>query len=101
VIGETAIISDQCLIYQGVTLGGTGKETGKRHPTLGYNVTVGAGSESTRKYYHWQSRSCGCRAVVLTDVPCHSTVVGVPGRIIPHSNSKSTLEEIPSSLSAS
>jgi serine O-acetyltransferase len=101
VIGETAIIGDQCLIYQGVTLGGTGKETGKRHPTLGYNVTVGAGAKVLGNITIGSHARLGAGAVVLTDAPCHSTVVGVPGRIIPHSDSNSILEEIQPSIAVS
>jgi serine O-acetyltransferase len=89
VIGETAIVGDRCVIYQGVTLGGTGKETGKRHPTLGCNVTVGAGAKVLGNIKIGSDAKVGAGAVVLKDVPCHATVVGVPGRII----SRSQLEE--------
>ena len=82
VIGETAVIGDGCLIYQGVTLGGTGKETGKRHPTLGCNVTVGAGAKILGNITIGSDVRVGAGAVVLKDVPPNSTVVGVPGRIV-------------------
>jgi len=90
VIGETAIIGDYCLIYQGVTLGGTGKETGKRHPTLGCGVIAGAGSKILGNITIGDQVRVGAGAVVLKDVPPHSTVVGVPGRIISHSVSSLT-----------
>ena len=90
VIGETAIVGNYCVIYQGVTLGGTGKETGKRHPTLGCNVTVGAGSKILGNITINDHVRVGAGAVVLKDVPSHCTVVGIPGRIIPHYSSSST-----------
>jgi serine O-acetyltransferase len=82
VIGETAIIGDYCLIYQGVTLGGTGKESGKRHPTLGDNVVVGAGAKVLGNLEVGSNVRIGAGSVVLRDVPPDSTVVGIPGRII-------------------
>ncbi|MEL6222890.1 MAG: serine O-acetyltransferase [Cyanobacteria bacterium J06627_8] len=82
VIGETAIIGDYCLIYQGVTLGGTGKETGKRHPTLGENVIVGAGAKVLGNLQIGSNVRIGAGSVVLRDVPADCTVVGVPGRIV-------------------
>jgi serine O-acetyltransferase len=82
VIGETAIIGDYCLIYQGVTLGGTGKESGKRHPTLGSNVVVGAGAKVLGNLEVGSNVRIGAGSVVLRDVPPDSTVVGIPGRII-------------------
>lgn len=82
VIGETAIIGDYSLIYQGVTLGGTGKECGKRHPTLGENVVVGAGSKVLGNIQIGPNVRIGAGSVVLRDVPADCTVVGVPGRII-------------------
>jgi serine O-acetyltransferase len=82
VIGETAIIGDYTLIYQGVTLGGTGKETGKRHPTLGENVVVGAGAKVLGNIHIGNSVRIGAGSVVLRDVPADCTVVGIPGRII-------------------
>ncbi|MGB3491184.1 MAG: serine O-acetyltransferase, partial [Elainellaceae cyanobacterium] len=82
VIGETTIIGDYCLIYQGVTLGGTGKETGKRHPTLGNNVVVGAGAKVLGNLLIGNNARIGAGSVVLRDVPSDCTVVGVPGRIV-------------------
>ncbi|MGJ3245807.1 MAG: serine O-acetyltransferase [Elainellaceae cyanobacterium] len=82
VIGETAIIGDYCLIYQGVTLGGTGKESGKRHPTLGTNVVVGAGAKVLGNLQIGNNVRIGAGSVVLRDVPSDCTVVGVPGRIV-------------------
>jgi len=81
VIGETAIVGDNVLLYQGVTLGGTGKETGKRHPTLGNNVVVGAGAKILGNIKIGDNSYIGANAVVIKDVPANSTVVGIPGRI--------------------
>lgn len=82
VIGETAIVGDYALIYQGVTLGGTGKESGKRHPTLGENVVVGAGAKVLGNLQIGNNVRIGAGSVVLRDVPSDCTVVGVPGRIL-------------------
>ncbi|MBD2060257.1 serine O-acetyltransferase [Oculatella sp. FACHB-28] len=82
VIGETAIIGNYALIYQGVTLGGTGKESGKRHPTLGENVVVGAGAKVLGNLEIGNNVRIGAGSVVLRDVPSDCTVVGVPGRIV-------------------
>lgn len=82
VIGETTIIGDNVLIYQGVTLGGTGKEQGKRHPTLQDNVTVGAGAKVLGNITIGENSNIGAGSVVIDDVPENSTVVGIPGRII-------------------
>ncbi|OCR01651.1 serine O-acetyltransferase [Oscillatoriales cyanobacterium USR001] len=82
VIGETAIVGDYALIYQGVTLGGTGKECGKRHPTLGENVVVGAGAKVLGNIHIGNNVRIGAGSVVLRDVPSDCTVVGVPGRIL-------------------
>ncbi|WP_422661944.1 serine O-acetyltransferase [Pannus brasiliensis] len=82
VIGETAIVGDYALIYQGVTLGGTGKESGKRHPTLGENVVVGAGAKVLGNLLIGNNVRIGAGSVVLRDVPSDCTVVGVPGRLI-------------------
>ncbi|MBM0740658.1 serine O-acetyltransferase [Phormidium sp. CLA17] len=82
VIGETAIIGNYALIYQGVTLGGTGKECGKRHPTLGENVVVGAGAKVLGNLLIGNNVRIGAGSVVLRDVPSDCTVVGVPGRIV-------------------
>ena len=82
VIGETAIVGDYALIYQGVTLGGTGKQSGKRHPTLGENVVVGAGAKVLGNIQIGNSVRIGAGSVVLRDVPSDCTVVGIPGRIV-------------------
>ncbi|MEB3884237.1 serine O-acetyltransferase [Lyngbya sp. CCY1209] len=82
VIGETAIVGDYCLIYQNATLGGTGKETGKRHPTLSNNVVVGAGAKILGNIAIGSRVRIGAGSIVLQDVPDDCTVVGVPGRII-------------------
>ena len=82
VIGETAIVGDYALIYQGVTLGGTGKQSGKRHPTLGENVIVGAGAKVLGNLHIGNNVRIGAGSVVLRDVPPDCTVVGVPGRIV-------------------
>ena len=81
VIGETTIIGDDVTLFQGVTLGGTGKERGKRHPTLGNNVVVGTGAKVLGNIIIGDNVAIGANAVVLRDVPPNSTVVGVPGRI--------------------
>ena len=82
VIGETAEIGDDCLIYQGVTLGGTGKEQGKRHPTIMENVTLSAGAKVLGGFTVGKGAKIGAGAVVLKEVPPYATVVGVPGRIV-------------------
>ncbi len=82
VIGETAEIGDNCLIYQGVTLGGTGKDKGKRHPTLGNNVMVGAGAKVLGPFKVGDNVKIAANAVVLEEVPPNCTAVGVPARII-------------------
>jgi serine O-acetyltransferase len=82
VIGETAIVGDYALIYQGVTLGGTGKESGKRHPTLGENVIVGTGAKVLGNIELGDNVRIGAGSVVLRDVPSDCTVVGVPGRVV-------------------
>jgi serine O-acetyltransferase len=81
VIGETAIVGDYVLLYQGVTLGGTGKETGKRHPTIGNHAIVGAGAKVLGNIHIGDYARIGAGSVVLRDVPTHTTVVGVPARI--------------------
>lgn len=88
VIGETAIIGDYCLIYQGVTLGGTGKELGKRHPTLGENVVIGGGAKVLGNIQIGNNVRIGAGSVVLRDVPSNCTVVGIPGRVIYRSGVK-------------
>ncbi len=81
VIGETTIIGDNCTLFQGVTLGGTGKESGKRHPTLGNNVVVGAGAKVLGNITIGDNSYVGANAVILKSVPANVTVVGVPGHI--------------------
>ncbi len=81
VVGETAIIGDNVLLYQGVTLGGTGLEKGKRHPTIGNNVVIGTGAKVLGNITIGDNSYIGANAVVIKDVPPNSTVVGVPGRI--------------------
>lgn len=81
VIGETAVIGDNVLLYQGVTLGGAGLEKGKRHPTVGNNVVIGAGAKVLGSITIGDNSYIGANAVVIKDVPANSTVVGVPGRI--------------------
>ena len=82
VIGETAVVSDRCLLYQGVTLGGTGKAHGKRHPTLRTNVVVGAGAKVLGAIEVGANTRIGAGSVVLRDVDPDSTVVGIPGRVV-------------------
>ncbi len=82
VIGETAEIGDDCLIYQGVTLGGTGAERGKRHPTLGNNVVVGTGAKVLGNIKIGDHVKIGAGSVVVKPVPDYSTVVGIPGRVV-------------------
>jgi serine O-acetyltransferase len=86
VIGETAIVGDYALIYQGVTLGGTGKESGKRHPTLGSHVVVGAGAKVLGNILIGDRVRIGAGSVVLRDVPSNTTVVGIPGRVTRQNN---------------
>jgi serine O-acetyltransferase len=82
VIGETAIIGDRVTLFQGVTLGGTGKEQGKRHPTLGNNVVIGAGAKVLGSITVGDNVMIGANAVVTKDVPPCSLVVGIPGRVV-------------------
>ncbi|MCA0385089.1 MAG: serine O-acetyltransferase [Firmicutes bacterium] len=82
VVGETAIIGDYVTIYQGVTLGGTGKDTGKRHPTIGDRVTIGAGAKILGPIHIAAGTKIGAGSVVLTDTRTESTAVGVPARVI-------------------
>jgi len=82
VIGETTIIGQDCTLYQGVTLGGTGKETGKRHPTLDDCVVVGVGASVLGDITIGRGSKVGGGAVVIDDVPPNSTVVGIPGRVV-------------------
>jgi len=86
IIGETTIIGDNVTLYQGVTLGGTGKEHGKRHPTLGSNIMIGAGAKVLGSCTIGDNCKIGAGSVVLSDVPPDSTVVGVPGRVVKRCN---------------
>lgn len=96
VIGETTIIGDGVTIYQGVTLGGTGKEKGKRHPTIGNNVVIGTGAKVLGNINIGDNSYIGANAVVIKDVPANSTVVGVPGRITKQDGKKldTTLDHV-------
>ncbi len=82
VIGETAEIGDDCLIYQGVTLGGTGKDTGKRHPTIGNNVLIGCGAKVLGPFKVGDNSRVAANAVVLSEIPPDSTAVGSPARVV-------------------
>ena len=82
VIGETTEIGDDVLLYQGVTLGGTGKEKGKRHPTIGNNVVIGTGAKILGNITIGHNTKVGAGSVVIRPVPANSTVVGVPGRVV-------------------
>ena len=82
IIGETAVIGDNCTLYQGVTLGANGKERGKRHPTLGNNVIVSAGAMVLGSFTIGDNSIIGAASVVLEEVPPNSTVVGIPGRVV-------------------
>lgn len=88
IIGETTIIGDNVTLYQGVTLGGTGKETGKRHPTLCDNVMVSAGAKIIGSFTIGENSKIGAGSVVLNEVPPNCTVVGVPGRVVKRDNVK-------------
>lgn len=94
VIGETAIIGDYCLIYQNATLGGTGKESGKRHPTLGNNVVVGTGAKVLGNIHIGDRVRIGAGSIVLQNVPNDCTVVGVPGRIVSRTGHGCPLEHL-------
>lgn len=82
VIGETTVIGDNVTLFQGVTLGGTGKEKGKRHPTIGNNVVIGTGAKVLGNFTVGDNVQIGANAVVVREVPANSVVVGVPGRIV-------------------
>lgn len=82
VIGETAEVGDNCTLYQGVTLGGTGKDTGKRHPTLGNNVMVGAGAKVLGPFRIGDNAKIAAGAVVLEEIPANATAVGIPARVV-------------------
>ena len=92
VIGETAEIGDNCTIYQGVTLGGTGKDVGKRHPTLGNNVMIGAGAKVLGPFKVGDNAKIAANAVVLSEVEENSTCVGVPGRMVKRAGKRVTTD---------
>mgnify|MGYP005844328581 CR=1 FL=1 len=94
VIGETTEIGDDVLVYQGVTLGGTGKEKGKRHPTIGSHVVVGSGAKVLGNITIGDHVKIGAGSVVVKSVPDHSTVVGVPGRVVRRHGVPLTGEEV-------
>lgn len=94
IIGETAILGDNITLYQGVTLGGTGKEKGKRHPTLKDNVMVSAGAKVIGSFTIGENSKIGAGSVVLEEVPPNCTVVGVPGRIVRRDDKKVPREEL-------
>lgn len=86
VIGETAVVGDNVMLYQGVTLGGNGKESGKRHPTVGNNVMICAGAKIIGSFTIGENSKIGAGSVVIEEVPPNSTVVGVPGRVVKQDN---------------
>lgn len=88
IIGETAVVGDYCTIYQGVTLGGTGKDKGKRHPTIGKNVTIGAGAKVLGPFSVGDNSKIAANAVVLSEVPSDSTCVGVPAHVVKLGNKR-------------
>ncbi len=88
VIGETAVVGDNCTIYQGVTLGGTGKDKGKRHPTIGNNVLIGCGAKVLGPFTVGDNSKIAANAVVLQEVPADCTCVGIPARIVRKNNQK-------------
>ncbi len=94
IIGETTIIGDNVTLYQGVTLGGTGKEQGKRHPTIGNNVMISAGAKVLGSFTVGDNSKIGAGSVVLEEVPPNSTVVGVPGRVVKRNNISLPQEEL-------
>ncbi len=94
VIGETAEIGDNCTLYQGVTLGGTGKDTGKRHPTLANNVLVGAGAKVLGPFRVGNNVKIAAGAVVLTEIPDDCTAVGVPARIVKRDGVREEMDQI-------
>lgn len=94
IIGETTVIGNNVTLYQGVTLGGTGKEHGKRHPTIGDNVMISAGAKILGSFTIGANSKIGAGSVVLNEVPPNSTVVGVPGRVVKRNNTKLPREEM-------
>ena len=94
IIGETTGIGDNVTLYQGVTLGGTGKEQGKRHPTIGNNVMISTGAKVLGSFKIGDNSKIGAGSVVLNEVPPNSTVVGVPGRVVKRDNMALPQEEL-------
>ncbi len=94
IIGETTVIGDNVTLYQGVTLGGTGKEQGKRHPTIGNNVMISTGAKVLGSFKIGDNSKIGAGSVVLNEVPPNSTVVGVPGRVVKRDNMTLPQEEL-------
>lgn len=94
IIGETAQIGNNVTLYQGVTLGGTGKEQGKRHPTVGDNVMISAGAKVLGSFRIGENSKIGAGSVVLEEVPPNSTVVGVPGRVVKRDNKALPREDL-------
>lgn len=94
IIGETTVIGDNVTLYQGVTLGGTGKEQGKRHPTVGNNVMISTGAKVLGSFKIGDNSKIGAGSVVLKEVPPNSTVVGVPGQVVKRSKQSFPQEEL-------
>ncbi|MEZ3447393.1 MAG: serine O-acetyltransferase [Lachnospiraceae bacterium] len=94
IIGETAVVGNNVTLYQGVTLGGTGKEHGKRHPTIGDNVMISAGAKILGSFKVGENSKIGAGSVVIEEVPPNCTVVGVPGRIVRRNNQKLVREDL-------
>ena len=94
IIGETAVVGDNVTLYQGVTLGGTGKESGKRHPTIGNNVMISAGAKVLGSFSIGDNSKIGAGSVVLKAVPPNSTVVGIPGRVVKRRSEKAPQVEL-------
>lgn len=94
IIGETAIVGDNVTLYQGVTLGGTGKEHGKRHPTVGNNVMISAGAKVLGSFTIGDNSKIGAGSVVLKEVPPNCTVVGVPGRVVKQNNKRPVANDL-------
>ena len=94
IIGETAVVGNNVTLYQGVTLGGTGKEHGKRHPTIGDNVMISAGAKIIGSFKVGENSKIGAGSVVIEEVPPNCTVVGVPGRVVKRNNQKLVREDL-------
>ena len=94
IIGETAVVGNNVTLYQGVTLGGTGKEHGKRHPTIGDNVMISAGAKIIGSFKVGENSKIGAGSVVIEEVPPNCTVVGVPGRVVRRNNQKLVREDL-------